>query len=97
MNTLQHEIDTIESKLDILRMARFKRFHAAMFGTVLSVGTLASASAEWSVMALCFYFSMAAATVSSQISMSDLKERRDLLQSIILSEKQKLRQKTNAQ
>lgn len=45
MNTLQHEIDTIESKLDILRMARFKRFHAAMLGTVLSVGTLASASA----------------------------------------------------
>lgn len=44
MDTTQRELDTIELHLDSLRIARFKRFHAAMLGILCSAGTIASES-----------------------------------------------------
>ena len=97
MDTTKHELDNIENQLDTLRIARFKRFHASMLGVLLSMGTIASESIPWSTMALCFYFSMAVATISSQISMSELKERRETLNRIFTAEKAKIAKKTNVQ
>ncbi|MBP7823319.1 hypothetical protein KA050_03140 [Candidatus Gracilibacteria bacterium] len=96
MDTTQRELDTIELQLDTLRVARFKRFNTSMLGAVLGFGTITSGSVEGSTLALCFYFSMAVATVSSQISMSELKERRETLSRILLAERKRTK-KTNAQ
>lgn len=89
MDTTKHELDTIELQLDTLRVARFKRFNTSMMGVMLWLGTITSGSIEGSAMALCLYFSMAVATVSSQISMSQLKERRDTLSRILITERKK--------
>ncbi len=40
MDTAKRELDMIELRLDELRVARFKRFHGATLGAILSTGTI---------------------------------------------------------